>query len=1019
MQPPRILAILSRVTQPAPACTPWTRLARSRPRLIVAAFACALALASVAVVATSVRQVRPVDVQWTEPDGTLPAEGELRPQALRDLRGLHVASRALNLIRQHYVDPDKVHPRDMLEEGLQAVAHLVPEMLVDAPQLDARGRPLELRIRIGEASLRLPLADLTDALRLNWALLRAVRFVADHLPPDVPAAKVEYLAVNGMLSTLDQFSHMLEPDQWRDMQTNTGGNFGGLGIVILAQDGVLTIQSVIDASPAQKAGLLPGDQILQIDGEDTLNMTVDEAVERLRGQVGITARLQLKRKGWTRPQEVTVVRAVIHLQSVEAKVLDNGIGYARIKSFQRGTAEELSAAIDHLLSNGSQNGLVLDLRDNPGGLLDEAIRVGDLFIGQGPVVITVTGGQRQRDVRNVTGQGRFQKMPVAVLINGHSASASEVVAGALKYSGRAIVLGEQSFGKASVQVPYEIADAALKLTVAKYLVPGDINVMGVGIAPDIALQFVSATREQVSLFGGPHYSRAVRKVRTLMAAQLLDRAAGGNDGMQTDRPAYDLRVLLPEAAQGEGLEGPAEVMEREPRERAAILLRRAGDVRAAVTLKNAQADLAEMAHADDLALVAHLKKQGIDWRAGEREANPALRVQVAEKDGGMRVDAGDVLRMSVTLTNQGHTALSRLHILTRCDDPTLDGHEQLVGRLEPGQSRTVHLAVRISMRHGNLKVPLKVMAAQDGVVLAIRDETVIAVAGRTQPDFSFRFTVANAPVTQEAATQQATIQQPATGQAATGADDGVLQPGERGELRVEVRNRGPGASQSTVVSLRSLSGARLHLEEGRVRLGAIAPGGLAVARFPIRVVDRGRAAKGKPTGDTEPVRAELVVADEVLGVAREEQIEVPWSRLPLERLPAGLVKPLLVLRDQAARVWADAPTIAVSHLVGDGMPPLRQMESAGLGACHLELVGTALFDASAPKRRFATISVGGVKQAYQSGYGRTEVAFRAALRLDSGLNTVTIQAQAGPRRTAERQLFVHCSQDQAAAASLP
>ncbi len=996
MQDGPLPATLPAVTQPLPETSPWTRLARSRPRLIVAAFAGVLALASVAVVAASVRQASPRASQSLEADGTLAAEGDLRPQALTDLRGLHVASRALNLIRQHYVDPEKVHPREMLEEGLQAVAHLVPEMLVDTPQLDAHGQPLELRIRIGEASLRMPLADLTDVLRLNWALLRAIRFVADHLPADVPAAKVEYLAVNGMLSTLDQFSHMLEPEQWRDMQTNTGGNFGGLGIVILAQDGVLTMQSVIDGSPAQKAGLLPGDQILQIDGEDTLNMSVDEAVERLRGQVGVAARLQLKRKGWTRPQEVTVVRAVIHLQSVEAKVLDNGIGYARIKSFQRGTAEELSEAIDHMLGNGSQNGLVLDLRDNPGGLLDEAIRMADLFVGQGPLVITVTGGQRQRDVRNVTGQGRFQKMPVAVLINGHSASASEVVAGALKYSGRAIVLGEQSFGKASVQVPYEIADAALKLTVAKYLVPGDINVMGVGIAPDIALQFVSATREQVSLFGGPHYSRAVKKVRTLMAAQLLQ-----HDGAETPRPANDLRVLLPEAAQAEGMEGPAEVMEREPRERAAILLRRAGDVRAKVTLKNAQADLAEMAHADDLALVAHLKKQGIDWRAGERESDPALRVQVADSDGGIRVEAGEVLRMSVTLTNQGHNPMSRLHILTRCDDPTLDGHEQLVGRLEPGQSRTVHLAVRISMRHGDLKVPLRVVAAQDGMLLALHDQTVITVAGRDQPDFSFRFTVA------QVATQGAV----APGQTAAGADDGVLQPGERGELRVEVRNRGPGTSQSTVVSLRSLSGARLHLEEGRVRLGTIAPGAQAVARFPIRAVLPGRAAKGKPTAETEPVRAELVVADETLGVAREELIEVPWSRLAVERLAPALLKPLMALRDQAANVWADAPTIVLADLAEDGMAPLRPLESAGLGACHLDLAGSALFDASAPKRRFATISVGGVKQAYQSGHGRSEVAFRAGLRLDSGLNTVTIQAQAGPRRTVHRQLLVHCSQE--------
>lgn len=965
--------------------SPWLPLVRSRSRAIVALCAAAVVLASLAALVTRVRHARADagPAAWQDLDSTTPAEGDRRPQALADLRGLHVASRALGLIRQHYVDPEKVHPAEMLEEALQAVAHLVPEMLVDAPHLDAHGQPLELRIRIGEASLRLPLQDLTDVFRLNFALLRAVRFVADHLPPDVPAAKVEYLAINGMLGTMDQFSHMLDPDQWRDMQTNTGGNFGGLGIVILAQEGVLTVQSVIDGSPAQKAGLLPGDQILQIDGEDTLNMSVDEAVERLRGQVGTAARLQLRRKGWTRPQDVTVVRAVIHLQSVEAKVLDNGIGYARIKSFQRGTADELQEAVDHLLGSGSQNGLVLDLRDNPGGLLDEAIRVGDLFIAQGPVVITVTGGQRQRDVRNVTGQGRFQKMPLAVLVNGHSASASEVVAGALKYSGRAIVLGEQSFGKASVQVPYEIGEAALKLTVAKYLVPnqidrvqGDIDVMGVGIAPDIAVQFVSATREQVSLFGGPHYSRAVKKVRTLMAAQLSHETGA------LPRPGYNLRILLPEVGQGEGSESPGDVMEREPRERAAVLLRRAGDVRAAVTLQNAQADLAEMAHADDLALVAHLKKQGIDWRAGERAGDPALRVQVAQREGGIRVEAGDVLRMSATLTNTGRIPLSRLHILTRCDDPALDGHEQLVGRLEPGQSRTVHLAIRISMRHGDLKVPLKIVAAQDGQALPLADQTIVTVAGREQPDFSFRYAVDDGP-----------------------QGDGVLQPGEQASLRVEVRNRGPGVSQSTVVSLRSLAGTRLHLEEGRIRLGTIAAGAQAVARFPLKATP---VAKTVQPGDADPAHAELVVTDETLGVDREELIDVPWTRGPLPGLPVAKAKAVAKLRDQAANTWADAPTMAVHDLAEDGMPPLRVPDASADATCRLDLAGVAQFDAAAPSRRFVTISVGGVKQAYEGGHGRAEVAFRAGLRLDTGLNTVTIQAQAGPRRMAERQLLVHC-----------
>ncbi|MFZ4579493.1 MAG: S41 family peptidase [Myxococcota bacterium] len=904
-----------------------------------------------------------------------------RTQALQSLRAGRVASRALARIRQRYVDPDKVVPRAMIDEALQAVAHMVPEMLVDAPVQDADGRPLELRVRIADATLRIPLAVDGDGYRLNWWLLEALRFVADHLPPDVSPSEVEYVAINGMLSTLDPYSRMLDPEAWRDMQTNTGGNFGGLGIVILAVDGVLTVQSVIPGSPAERAGLMQGDQIEQIDGEDTVNMTVDDAVDRLRGEVGTAARLVVRREGWERAQEIIVVRAVIHLRSVESKVLDNGMGYAKIKNFQRGTAGELAAALEDLLRNGAQNGLVLDLRDNPGGLLDEAIRVCDLFIAAGPAVITVTGGDRQRDVRMVSGQGRYAQMALAVLVNGHSASASEVVAGALKYSNRAIVLGEQSFGKASVQVPYPIEDGALKLTIAKYLVPGDINIHGVGITPDVGLQFVSATREQIDLFGGPRYSRAIKKTRVRMEA------------VPPPIPPNRLRILLPEPMAGARadhtvVETPAEAMDREPRERAAALLRRAGNPRASIMLATARLDLAEMAHADDLELVAHLKRQGIDWQPGPVVLDAKLRVQIAAEPQGLEVAAGSVLRMSATLTNQGRSPLYRLHVLTACDDPALDGHEQLVGRLDPGASKTINLRVRISVRHPSLQVPMRVVAAQDGTILPAADETLMTVTGRETPELAYRFSLDDA---------------------AAGPGpwvDGTLQPGESAQVRVEVENRGVGPSQATVVSLRSLSGQRMHLEDGRVALGPLAPGAKAVAQFAVRGADAPPAAGSPAVADFEPVRAELVLADDSLALERKAEIAIPWGRRGLSAAPAADRQRVAALRQTGAEVWDAPPRITLA--LDERQSGRPGFVAAMSGSCLLDLAGVALFDAQASARRFVTASVQGVKQTYHAGQGQAQVPFQARLRLDSGLNTVTIQAQAGPHRTAARELWVHC-----------
>ncbi len=917
-------------------------------------------------------QVAPAD---REPSIALPRAplAGSRQQEIAALRDGHIVGRALDLIRHRYVDPARMHPREMLEEALQAVAHLVPEMLVDAPALFADGQPRILRIRIGESTWNLDAAAVTDPLHLGWTLLQALRIVADHLPPDVQPARVEYVAVNGMLATLDPYSHMLDPDQWRDMQTNTGGHFGGLGIVILTQEGVLVVQSVLPDSPAQKAGILAGDEILQIDGEDTLNMSVDDAVDRLRGEVGTAARLLLRRKGWAQPQEVTVTRAVIHLQSVESRLLDNGVGYARIKNFQRGSADELREAVDALLESGSQPALVLDLRDNPGGLLDEAVRVCDLFMLSGPAVITVTGGQHARDERLVSGKGKFRQLALAVLVNGHSASASEVVAGSLKFSNRAIVVGEQSFGKASVQVPYEMGDAALKLTVAKYLVKGDVDLHTVGITPDVGMQFISATRENVSLFGPPRQVRSNRRSRLAQPVTV-------------PQAAYRLRVLLPDPAQSAaGEETPAEVMERAPRQRAAQLLRRSGDVNAKLTLKAAEADLAEMAREDDDGLVAHLKKQNIDWRQGEHVTDPALRVEIADANQGIQVAAGDVLRVSVTLTNLGKAPLTRLQVLTRSDDPVLDGHEQLVGRLEPGQQRTVPLSVRVSARHGNVAVPMRVMAAQDGQPLAPHDDTLVTVTERPQPDFAFRVTLDDT---------------------ASASPDGVLQPKEEATLAIEVQNLGLGLAQATEVRLRVLGAQRLHLAEGRVRLGQLAAGAAAVARFAVTGAD-----PKSPTAidDWQPVELELTIADETLAVQRVEPIEVAWGRKALAQAPHTAGERIHQLLASQATDWALSPTLT---LLQDRLPPVND-------PCELTVAGSAHFDSHSPARRFVTASVGGVKQAYQAGYSQADVPFRAQLRLDSGLNAVTIQARAGAHRIAERQLLVHCTRASVAPDSLP
>lgn len=917
-------------------------------------------------------------------------DGGGRLDALNGLRQARIASRALSHIRHRYVDPDRVHPRVMLEAGLQAVAHRVPEMLVDAPSRAEDGTPLALRLRIDQAELRLDLRPVDDLFHLNWTLLGAMRFIAVHLPADVPATKVEYVAVNGMLRTLDPYSHMLDPEAYRDMRTNTGGRFGGLGIRILAIDGRLTIVGVIENSPAERAGLQDNDQILLINGEDTLNMSVDDAVDRLRGEVGSPALLMIRRSAWPSPREVVVVRAVIHLKSVDSRVLDNGVGYARIKNFQRGTASELGRALTELHRKGGRRGLVLDLRGNPGGLLDEAVRVCDLLMDGGPVVITVAGSSRVREVRQAGLENTRRNLPVAVLVNRRSASASEIVAGALKHSNRALIVGEQTYGKGTVQVPYEIGLGALKLTVAKYLVPGDVNIQDRGVTPDVAMRFISARRDRVRLFDRQRSSTRPRWRR-------LD----ANEGLAA-RPSHRMRVVLPDSgAKNEGQEKKetaAQVRDREPIRRAARLLQLAGSDKAATMLAEAKSHIAEMQQDDDRALTERLLSAGVDWRPGPRVSNPRLRLTLEEPADGFVVTAGETLAVKATLHNDGDKPLYRLHVVGESDEGTFKGIEQVVGRLGPGAERTVQLRAWVSRRHVGVRVPVTFVAAQDGTKLEARSVAEVTIHGLARPDLWFRYQLDEGPVG---------AVDPAIAATAT---NGYLLPGEEARLRVEVRNAGPGAARSVMASLRSLSGQRLHLEEGRTRIGAVEVGRQKATAFAI-VGEKGH--RGAARLGLLQARIELI--DEAVSYARRQLLYIPWATKSAllegpDAAAAGLLRRLEIWRKSHLGRWNRAPVIRLGQ--SDGQSP--EYAAAGLfaplrGDCSASLRGEALFESDAPRRRFVTVSVGDTKRTYHAGHGKGRLPFEARLALDSGLNRVTIQARAGPDLTSQRKLLIHCT----------
>lgn len=330
--------------------------------------------------------------------------------------------------------------------------------------------------------------------------LRAFAEIFDRIKNDyvekVGDKKLIEHAIRGMVEGLDPHSSYLNKEEYNELQVGTSGEFGGLGIEVGMEDGFVKVITPIDDTPAQRAGLQPGDLIMRLDDQAVKGMSLDDAVKKMRGKPGTSILLTVLRKGKEKPLEFTLERAVIKVKSVKARMLEPGYGYVRLTTFQANTAEEMVKAIQQLMkeSKDKLNGMVLDLRNNPGGVLNSAVGVSDAFLEDGQIVYT-QGRLPDSQLSFSAGPDDVLKgAPLVVLVNDGSASASEIVAGALQDRKRAVIMGGQTFGKGSVQTVIPVGDhGALKLTTARYYTPSGRSIQAQGIAPDIAIQEVKVT----------------------------------------------------------------------------------------------------------------------------------------------------------------------------------------------------------------------------------------------------------------------------------------------------------------------------------------------------------------------------------------------------------------------------------------------------------------------------------------------------------------------------------------------
>ncbi|MGM0664979.1 MAG: S41 family peptidase [Thermodesulfobacteriota bacterium] len=333
----------------------------------------------------------------------------------------------------------------------------------------------------------------TDEVYKNIEVFAEVlRQIEEHYVEPQDSQELIYDAIKGMVERLDPHSAFMTKQEHKDLMIETKGSFSGVGIEITTRDGLIIVVSPIEGTPAYRAGIKAGDRIIKIDDESTNEMTLPEAVKRIRGPKGSEIKLTVSREGQEKPLDFEITRDVIPLRSVRHHQLTPNIGYVRISNFQSKTEPDLKSALREMESEGPLEGLVLDLRNNPGGLLDQAIKVSDLFLDKG-LIVSTKGRDPKQNMEIFASKGdQPRSYPIVVMVNEGSASASEIVAGALQDNKRALVLGTKTFGKGSVQTILPLADGSgLRLTTARYYTPEGRAIQLKGIIPDIELAFLS------------------------------------------------------------------------------------------------------------------------------------------------------------------------------------------------------------------------------------------------------------------------------------------------------------------------------------------------------------------------------------------------------------------------------------------------------------------------------------------------------------------------------------------------
>ncbi len=862
------------------------------------------------------------------------------------LKESRVIARALDFIDKNYVDPGLIDPFKMVRKAGKALERSIPPLIVHE-------KTKELELNLGEKRFSIPLSNPVRLGELPTAFGRTLGFLEKFYQGKLDDRDRLSLMLGGAIETLDPHSNYLPPKIYNEFKIGTKGNFGGLGIVIGIRDGDLTVIAPLEGTPAYEAGVKAKDKIIQIGDEATINMGLTEAVEKLRGPVGSRVSIVITRSSSSTPLKFSLTRALIHIQSVAGTLLENRkIAWMKIKNFQEDTTDQFVKVLRSFEKGGPLEGMILDMRNNPGGLLDQAVELSDFFLSKGVIVKTVGAHGETLEVEEARPGDRGENLPVVVLVNEGSASASEIVAGALQFNDRAVVIGNRTFGKGSVQTVYDLKDgSALKLTIAKYLTAQDQQVQSIGINPDVGLIPSTVTAKRVDIF------EDVKKRELDLEEEDLEEKK--RDDLPP--PPLQMSYLAPESTESDDEEdnvGRIELNRDVPVYLAGKILEQpeSRSLSQKETSKILPAVVLTLKGEEKERLKEALSKIGVDWSEGAKEGKPAGVVTVELIDEKERprkgLAPGESGFVRITVENRGNAPFRQLIGVTESEDPLFANLEFPFGRISPQEKKVWKAPLKIPDFVHQRTLPVTLKFHEEFERLPHTPSFTLQIEEPPTPLYQYRYEIADDG-----------------SKGSRGNDNRKAERGETIALIVKVKNSGRGESISTIVNLKKEEGEEIFIEKGRDELGTLPPGGEKEAVLRVQIPSK---------TPLEKLLFDLSIHDARLGEDLADRLELPLG--PGEPSPAPGVANI-------------PPSLEIAENL-----PLQTDRSEY--AVH----GKAADD---QEIRHLFIFVGDEKVFYQSpSESSRSLTFETSLSLKKGANLITLAAQDNRELTTRKQWIV-------------